>query len=405
MHTMARKTLNVKITLDEIHCHDEGDGWGNAEPYLWTVFFKIDGGTVSITDALTLSGNATVHTTPGSHGNLDDTDVDAGDHVPIPIDIGEWQTNLKSIPAPPSLESLLPDGFGGVIGVVCILMEEDNVTDDGAESGHSALNNAVQAALNNIIATRSFTNQDISEGELETFESDIKTAIENAIKDQQDFFENIWSWLNKDDTIGSKVFFFKQDDLQEDLEVDFSERWKNEGDWELKGHITASPLCTVDLTSIFASRESRSVDLSLIRDFRNREFVRYPGLREWGNLMLRNNVTLAHSMIREEALRKAAVELVLFAQEAIKNRDKPVPKECFEGLRKIAVHMSKSKSHRAKLDARRVLEVIPELAGKTPAEVVKALAYFPPGIDPDKAKCVPEDQKVCNEEALLQKKN
>lgn len=28
---MARKTLNVKITLDEIHCRDEGDGWGNAE--------------------------------------------------------------------------------------------------------------------------------------------------------------------------------------------------------------------------------------------------------------------------------------------------------------------------------------------------------------------------------------
>lgn len=401
---MARKTLNVKIMLNEIHCRDEGDGWGNAEPYLWTVFFKIDGDTVSLTDALTLSGNATVHTTPGSHGNLDDTDVDAGDHVPVPVDIGEWQTNLKPIPAPSSLESLLPDGLGGVIGVVCILMEEDNVTDDGAESGHTALNNAVQAALDNIIVTRSITNQDISEGELEAFESDIESAISNAIQDQQNFFENLWSWLNKDDTIGSKVFFFKHDDLQEDLEVNFSKRWKNEGDWELKGHATASPLCTVDLTSIFASRESRSVDLKLIRDFRNKEFVRYPGLREWGNLMLRNNVTLAHSIIREEALRNAAVELVLFAQEALKNKDKPVPKECLEGLRKIATHMSKSKSHRSKLDARRVLEVIPELTGKTPTQIVKVLADFPPGIDPEKAKCVPEAKKECNEEMLSSKK-
>ena len=35
-----RATLNLETVLQNVHCHDEGDGWGNAEPYIWTVFFK-----------------------------------------------------------------------------------------------------------------------------------------------------------------------------------------------------------------------------------------------------------------------------------------------------------------------------------------------------------------------------
>jgi hypothetical protein len=54
------------------------------------VFFKIDGDGVALTDALKLSGSATVVTTPGSHGNLGTSDVDAGDDVSIPSALGEW---------------------------------------------------------------------------------------------------------------------------------------------------------------------------------------------------------------------------------------------------------------------------------------------------------------------------
>ncbi|MBD3677613.1 MAG: hypothetical protein HUJ27_04335 [Rhodobacteraceae bacterium] len=52
---MARDILQLNLDLDRIKCHDEGDGWGSAEPYLWTVFFKADGTTVAVTDALALS--------------------------------------------------------------------------------------------------------------------------------------------------------------------------------------------------------------------------------------------------------------------------------------------------------------------------------------------------------------
>ena len=57
---MARSNIQVELELDTIFVHDEGDGWGDAEPYLWTVFFKVDGDTVMVTDSFTLSGPPTI---------------------------------------------------------------------------------------------------------------------------------------------------------------------------------------------------------------------------------------------------------------------------------------------------------------------------------------------------------
>ena len=52
---MARTPLQVDIALDHIHCFKQSD-WGSAEPYLWTIFFKIDGDTVTMGDDLFLHG-------------------------------------------------------------------------------------------------------------------------------------------------------------------------------------------------------------------------------------------------------------------------------------------------------------------------------------------------------------
>ena len=231
--------LNVSFKFNQIICRDEGDGWGNAEPYLWTVFFKIDGDSVRIGSDLTLSGTGTIHTTPNSHGNLNTRSVDAGDRVNIPPAIGEWNTTLCPIGFSPPLSQTF-DPIGGVIGAVCILMEEDSVSGDGAEAGHEALNQMVGTALRQIISTRSFTNQNISEEDLKEFENEIKGGIKEAIRSQQNFLENFWTFIDKDDTIGTKVFIFRQDDLPQ-TGLSFSERWKNEGDWEIVGDIIVNP--------------------------------------------------------------------------------------------------------------------------------------------------------------------
>ena len=65
-----RQSLDVSISLDRIHCIDEGDGPENAEPYLWVLFFKIDGDTVIFGENESLQGMVTVNRRNGGHGNL-----------------------------------------------------------------------------------------------------------------------------------------------------------------------------------------------------------------------------------------------------------------------------------------------------------------------------------------------
>jgi len=93
---MARTPLLARMSLDEIRCNEEGDGFGSAEPYLWTVFFKIDGDTVIVGDDTFLQGECTIMASDGSHGNLGDRDVDAGDTLVVPRSIGECRTTLRA---------------------------------------------------------------------------------------------------------------------------------------------------------------------------------------------------------------------------------------------------------------------------------------------------------------------
>ena len=376
-----REKLSVSLKLNNIICRDEGDGWGNAEPYLWTVFFKIDGETVSLTEALTLSGESTIHTTPGSHGNLDDDSVDEGDTVAIPSDIGEWTTTLEPIPVPDSLSSLV-DPLGGIIGVVCILMEEDNVSDDGAEAGHQALNTAVENAINQIISTRTFANQSVSEEELEDFEDDIKSAISSAIENQQNFFENIWSWLNKDDTIGTKVFFFEHDTLADNNNINFNERWKNEGDWEITGNITTSPVCTLELSRSLSAGTSTPIDLKAIRKFRNEEFRKNPNIVEWGNILLRNNRFLVHAILRDKNLKNCAVNLTRNTSHLINNKNEKVSDEILKDAIPLIEALEKNGNKRSKLDAKRLREVIPNVKNRDLNNIVKYLSKNLPGVKP-----------------------
>ncbi len=227
----------VKIKLDKIHCVDEGDFIGSAEPYLWTVFFKIDGDTVHVDSSLTLQGTATVVSTHGNHGNLGVHDVSAGDDVPIPPALGEFSTVLKPIPV-----DLLPDRtLSGVIGCIVVLLEEDETPLHAVQEGHAALNQAVQTALDELIPTLNFLHQEPTDAEIKALTDKVGKAVEDAISDNV----SVWDWLfgfgNEDDKIGSKVFFKSQNDICQALldGVPLFEDWDNEGRWQISGRINA----------------------------------------------------------------------------------------------------------------------------------------------------------------------
>lgn len=238
--------LNIEFKLVRIHCHDEGDGPGNAEPYLWTVFFKVDGDTLVVNSdgpiAPFLQGVPTVTGTPGNHGNLGTTDVDEGDDVSVPAIIGEYRTIMKPIPLTTPILGL--SEVSGMIGCIVVLMEEDNTPTSDIARGHEALDSKVRDKLAEVLGTLSISKTEPTEEDISALTDQIGNAVKSAIGDGVNVFEWLVSFGNMDDQIGSAVFRFSHKQLEESggVAIPFSRRWENEGDWELFGHIKATPI-------------------------------------------------------------------------------------------------------------------------------------------------------------------
>jgi hypothetical protein len=238
--------LNIEFKLDRIHCYDEGDGPGSAEPYLWTVFFKVDGDTAIVNtddlDHVFVQGVPTVVTTPGNHGNLGTSDVDEGDDVGIPAIIGEYRTILKAIPL--TTPVLGQSEVGGMIGCLVVLMEEDNTSDSDAARGHERLDSSVRDKLGELLGTLSISKPEPTQEDINKMTDQIGSAVKDAIKDGVSVVEWLLGFGNMDDQIGSAVFRFSHNELEAGGggAIPFSRRWENEGDWELFGHIQAIPL-------------------------------------------------------------------------------------------------------------------------------------------------------------------
>lgn len=236
--------LNIEFKLDRIHCHDEGDGIGNAEPYLWTVFFKVDGDTCVVNTAGSngpfLQGVPTIVTTPGNHGNLGTSDVDEGDDVGVPSIIGEYRTLMKPIPLTAPLFGVKE--VGGMIGCIVVLMEEDNTSGDAIARGHEALDRAVRDNLTAVLGTLSINKPTPTAEDIQAMSDAIGAAVKQSIKDGVSVLDWIVGFGNMDDQIGSAVFLFAHNDLEAAAgsTIPFGRRWDNEGDWELFGHIGAT---------------------------------------------------------------------------------------------------------------------------------------------------------------------
>lgn len=238
--------LNIELKLDQLNCYDEADGAGTAEPYLWTVFFKVDGDTLVVNSdgpvAPFLQGAPTVVGTPGNQGNLGTTDVDAGDRVPVPAIIGEYRTIMKPIPLTTPI--LGRSEVGGMIGCVVVLMEENNTPASAVARGHDALNSQVRDKLAAILSTLSISKSEPTEEDIAALTEQIGSAVKSAIGDGVNVFEWFVGFGDMDLQHGSATFRFNHKQLEESggVAIPFSRRWGTEGDWELFGHIRATPI-------------------------------------------------------------------------------------------------------------------------------------------------------------------
>jgi hypothetical protein len=277
---LLRNPLDVSINLDRIVCIDEGDGPGDAEPYLWTLFYKIDGATVRFGENDKLQGTVTLVRTNGHQGNLNNTDVDAGDVVAIPPSVGAWNTVLTPIPIADSKLQLIKDltraargtewtTIPGVVGVVCILMEEDNLPDSSAVAGYNAFCSTFETRMNELINTLGLLKLGLTEEDERGLSDAVRQAIEDAMAGNLNFLESVWNWVaGPDQVLGNAAWRFSHDDLVNRSQIFFHERWKegvsvfdpfndplvdfvvrgpgraieSGGEWQIFGSISATPV-------------------------------------------------------------------------------------------------------------------------------------------------------------------
>lgn len=398
---MARATLNLKILLENVHCHDEGDGWGNAEPYLWPIFFKIDGDSYAVEAGSGLIGFPTIESRNGHHGNLNNTDVDAGNDVQVPETLGLWQTTLKPIPInDPFIKSLIGEDLPGIAGVIVVLMEEDNWPDSLADIGYNALVNSVQLAVAKVAAgfqkaTHAPTKPEI-DAAIQTVKDTASSMVHDAVKGTMSGWQLLWygTFGNNDDTIGSEVWTFDHDAFAQKAVNEFSRRWSGDesgdGDWDISGSFTGLVPCPADALSKFLggtnNRMSRGIGgqtgsaqtLSAMRDFRAKDYMSLPGLELWWRALQGGTADVVRIASRKPEVRNSLSRVFTAIPGLLATPDQSVPPEFLHDLTAILEEMSTSSPLLHRTFARRALTLMPELHGLSWNATIKRFAQVRP---------------------------
>lgn len=400
---MARRPLQVEMKFHNLHCHKEGDGLGGSEAYLWTVYFKFDGDSVVFGDDYFLHGNCTIFPTPGSHGNLGDNHIGEGEDVPVPAAIGEFRTTLNPIPVTPGArEDLGIEDVGGVVGVVCVLMEENWVSDAGAEAGHVAVNNFVRQVIDTLIPTLGAGNQDVTDEEITALTAGAADKVADAIIDAQGPVANFFSFFDRDVLLGIKVFTFTHDTFvgtsadPGDAFQDMQHRFQYfvtlvtnspflppqrilVADFELFGEVQGIQVCPVAATSSllksqgFMSDEDARDFTDAAHEFRRRVFAGDGGLGAWWLLAQRNTASMAGVMRSHSKVVERAAPAV-FAELALALYGKGHVSEAF--VKYASELMTLFIAHgprQLRVDSKAALRVLPSLAGKSLEEALDIL--------------------------------
>jgi hypothetical protein len=164
--------LKVEIRLANFDSTFFVTNQGANLPYLWVIFFKIDGDTVSVGSDFQLQGQAQIYTRAGNHGDIGS---DLGEIWPIPDELGYFQTTLK------------PISFGeivaapGYLGCVCLVLQDFGSPDYDVSAGHDAFNSAFTTAINNFIPTLGPMSTTIGPAQVAMLQGQITTAVTAAM--------------------------------------------------------------------------------------------------------------------------------------------------------------------------------------------------------------------------------
>ncbi|MEM9984488.1 MAG: hypothetical protein AAF804_05270 [Bacteroidota bacterium] len=237
----------LDIRLEQLNCLRLPRRLRRKAPYLWTVFFRIDSQGVTLSPQFELTGQAHFHFTPQSQGNLQTESIQEIGSIPIPASLGLWRTELKPIEVP-----FFSYQMPGILGVIAVLMQENNVSPIGAEAGHQALNEYVRDAVNAAITNFSVKAIDVENikpsikqyfaRQVDRLADNIESEVKKAVVSAQSWTQNLWSLIDQDELIGYQVWDIMDNEIPpEGLEL--THHWDHAelGAWILSGQIKRLP--------------------------------------------------------------------------------------------------------------------------------------------------------------------
>lgn len=217
----------INAELLRLTLHSKADLLDGDEPYLWTVWFKIDGDRFAITDVRHAA--ATVVSTSGSHGDLGPRkNLPAGTVINVPPNVGRFGTVLKTVRGLDPLSDIARRST--VFGVIVLAWEEDGLTDAAMEAGRRAFVSTLQSELDTAV-------RHLREPDQATLEAHLHDATQAAIKSQP--IDTLRFLFNDyaDDLIGQQVLRRRFDELRASETLRFS--FREGANYELVGTLAA----------------------------------------------------------------------------------------------------------------------------------------------------------------------
>lgn len=235
---------SLSVALNQVTCLRPPRRPRRKPPYLWTVFFRLDGQTLQLSPQFELQGGAKFHFTQGSHGNLGFLPEEGPQALAIEPYLGQWETELQPIEVP-FFDYAMP----GILGVAAVLMQENNVSDLGADAGHQALNDYVKEAVNQAVHNFHVKVIDVENiqpslkryfaRQVDALADGIESEVRRAVVKAQTWSQNLWSLVDQDELIGYRVWDLMATELPTEGSYALEHVWQagSLGDWQIEGEI------------------------------------------------------------------------------------------------------------------------------------------------------------------------
>ena len=257
---MTIPALSLHFDLHTLHCTiPPAASHRFGHPYMWLVFFKADGSTITITNEFLADGNVELHFPSGRQGNLGKrSNLVSKQMIAMPDHISEWRTVLHPFRIP-----YFEEDIPSVCGVAAVMLEANNVSEVGIEAAHQAVAKYARKAAAQIIDELRPTDiqllnivpslQTYFVGKLEQHGSRLIEVVKDAIIGSQSIIQNIQSWWKRDELIGYDFRLFTQYSFSEQIHqpatththtftLTFHDpRNPERGKWELEGSIVSTP--------------------------------------------------------------------------------------------------------------------------------------------------------------------